>query len=71
MTLKAIRASALAVTGLASMAASAQGIGAGPGATPSKERSVPAEMTMATAKDPKWKVPRAEGAEIFNINAGG
>jgi hypothetical protein len=36
----------------------AQGIGAGPGATPSKERSVPAESTMAAAKDPKWKAPR-------------
>jgi hypothetical protein len=32
--------------------------GSGPGATPSAERSVPAETTVAAYKDPKWKAPR-------------
>jgi len=32
--------------------------GSGPGAAPTAERSVPAETTMALAKDPKWKAPR-------------
>ena len=58
MTIKATCASAIALTSFVSLTASAQGIGAGPGATPSKERSVPAETTMAAAKDPKWKAPR-------------
>ncbi len=48
----------VAIGVFASLAASAQGIGAGPGAPPSKERSVPAETTMAVAKDPKWQGPR-------------
>jgi hypothetical protein len=33
-------------------------IGDGPGATPNKERSIPAETTAALVKDPKWKAPR-------------
>src|SRR3954468_13384319 len=49
----------LLIAALGSSPASAQGrIGDGPGATPSKERSVPAEATAALAKDPKWKAPR-------------
>ena len=36
----------------------AQGIGEGPGATPSALRSVPAETTAAAVKDPKWRAPR-------------
>jgi hypothetical protein len=32
--------------------------GSGPGAAPTKERSVPAETTIALVKDPKWKAPR-------------
>ena len=32
--------------------------GSGPGAVPTKERSVPAETTMAIVEDPKWKAPR-------------
>jgi hypothetical protein len=33
-------------------------IGDGPGVTPNKERSIPAETTAALVKDPKWKAPR-------------
>ena len=32
--------------------------GSGPGAAPTKERSIPAETTIAIVKDPKWKAPR-------------
>jgi len=49
------------VVALGSSAAWAQEggrIGDGPGATPSKERSIPAETTAALVKDPKWKAPR-------------
>ena len=58
---------ALAVAVVASPVVLVQGIGAGPGATPSKERSVPAETTMAAANI--YGKP-AEGAEIFNADAG-
>jgi hypothetical protein len=46
------------MAGFASAPAFAQGIGDGPGATPSKERSVPAETTAALYGNPKWKAPR-------------
>jgi len=40
------------------LAASAQGIGEGPGAKPSEQRSVPAETTAAAYKNSKWQGPR-------------
>ncbi len=52
-----ICAPAMLAMGLATTAAMAQ-IGAGPGATPNAQRSVPAETTAALYKDPKWKAPR-------------
>jgi hypothetical protein len=48
----------LVLVGLASTPVLAQGIGDGPGAPPSKERSVPAETTAAASKNPKWRAPR-------------
>jgi len=58
LAMKPVQFALVAVALCAAKGVSAQGIGAGPGATPSKERSVPAESTMALAKDPKWKAPR-------------
>jgi hypothetical protein len=55
--MKSIGVPAVLVAGFAAMTAMAQ-IGAGPSATPSAERAVPAESTAALYKDPKWKAPR-------------
>jgi hypothetical protein len=57
---------ALGITVLLATTASAQRGGAGPTATPSAVRSVPAETTAAAVEDPKWKAPRTSwGAPSF------
>jgi hypothetical protein len=58
MTAKTACGSVLVIAGFVSTWASAQGIGAGPDATPSKERSIAAETTAAAYKNPKWRAPR-------------
>jgi hypothetical protein len=55
--IKNIGVPVVALAGFAAATAVAQ-IGAGPGATPSAARAVPAETTAALYKDPKWKAPR-------------
>jgi hypothetical protein len=58
MTIRLATISAALLASTAVTSVTAQGIGAGPGATPSKERSVPAETTAALVTNPKWKAPR-------------
>ncbi|HLF09671.1 MAG TPA: hypothetical protein VJA26_00525 [Gammaproteobacteria bacterium] len=48
----------MAIAGLASGPASAQGFGGGPTAEPSAIRSVPAETTAAAVTQRNWKAPR-------------
>ena len=55
---KAIRIPAVLGAVLVPLCALSQGIGAGPGATPTELRSIPAESTAAAVADPDWKAPR-------------
>ena len=56
--LHTLNAVAAAVAALSCAPLMAQGFGAGPAATPSELRSVPAETRAAAVVDPSWEVPR-------------
>ena len=58
ITSKAVRVPMILAAGLAAVPALAQRIGAGPPATPSALRAVPAETTAAAVVDENWQAPR-------------